>query len=230
MLNLIAAAAAFVLIHFLISGTRLRDGLIAKLGEGPYLGLFSLGSALILAWLGFAYGGARNDPGNDIVWMADPAMRYVQLAIQFMALFLIVVGLATPNPTSVKQEGALERPDAVKGILRVTRHPFLWGVALWALGHLLVNGDAASLILFGSMLGLALFGTAGIDAKRKRLQGLKWDPFALQTSNVPFLAIAQGRQRFSLAEIGWWRVALAVGVWIGLAYGHAYIFGVAALP
>jgi uncharacterized membrane protein len=228
--NLIAAAAAFVLIHFLISGTRVRDGLIARLGEGPYLGLFSLGSALILTWLGFAYGGARNDPGNHIVWMADPAMHYVQLVIQFFAVFLIVVGLTTPNPTSVKQEGVLERPEAVRGILRVTRHPFLWGVALWALGHLLVNGDAASLILFGSMLGLALFGTAGIDAKRRRLQGPKWEPFAGQTSNVPFLAIAQGRQRFSLGEMGWWRVALAVGIWIALAYGHPYIFGVVALP
>lgn len=230
MLNLIAAAAAFVLIHFLISGTRVRDGLIAKLGEGPYLGLFSLSSAVILTWLGFAYGGARNAPGNDIVWMADPAMRYVQLGVQFVALFLIVVGLTTPNPTSVKQEGVLDKPEAVRGILRVTRHPFLWGVALWALGHLLVNGDAASLILFGSMLGLALFGTAGIDAKRNRLQGVKWEPFAVQTSNVPFLAIVQGRQRFSLGEMGWWRVALAVGIWIALAYGHPYIFGVVALP
>jgi uncharacterized membrane protein len=230
MLNLFAAAAAFVLIHFVISGTRVRDRLIARLGEGPYLGLFSLGSAAILTWLGFAYGGARHAPGNDIIWEADPAMRYVQLAIQFFAVFLIVVGLATPNPTSVKQEASLSRPDVAQGILRVTRHPFLWGVALWALGHLLVNGDAASLVLFGSLLGLALFGTAGIDAKRKRLQGLKWDPFAVQTSNVPFLAIAQGRQRFSLGEIGWWRVALAVGVWIALTYGHPYIFGVAALP
>jgi uncharacterized membrane protein len=230
MLNLIAAAAAFVLIHLLISGTRVRDGAIAKLGEGPYLGVFSLSSALILTWLGMAYGGARDAPANDVLWIADPAMRYVQLAIQFIAVFLIVIGLTTPNPTSVKQEGALTRPDTVRGILRVTRHPFLWGVALWALGHLLVNGDAASLILFGSMLGLALAGTASIDAKRRRLQGLKWEPFAALTSNVPFLAIVQGRQRFSLGEMGWWRVALAVGVWIGLTYGHPYIFGVAALP
>lgn len=230
MLNLIAAASAFVLIHFLISGTKVRDGLIARLGEGPYLGLFSLGSAAILTWLGFAYGGARHAPDNELVWMADPAMRYVQLVLQFVAVFLIVVGLTTPNPTSVKQEGVLARPDAVQGILRITRHPFLWGVALWALGHLLVNGDAASLILFGSLLALALAGTAGIDAKRKRLQGLKWDPFAVQTSNVPFLAIVQGRQRLSLGEMGWWRIALAVAIWAALTWGHGHIFGVAALP
>lgn len=230
MLNLIAAAAAFVMIHFLISGTRARDALIGKLGEGPYLGLFSLGSAAILAWLGFAYGGARNDPANETLWMTGETMRYVQLALMLVALFLVVVGLTTPNPTSVKQEGVLDRPDAVTGILRVTRHPFLWGVAIWGFGHLLVNGDAASVVLFGSMLGLALAGTAGIDAKRRRLQGARWEPFAAQSSNVPFLAIVQGRQSFRLGEMGWWRVLLAVVAWIGLAYGHPYIFGVAALP
>jgi uncharacterized membrane protein len=37
-----------------------------------------------------------------------------------------------------------------RGIQRVTRHPFLWGVAVWAFVHLIANGDVASLMLFGS--------------------------------------------------------------------------------
>jgi uncharacterized membrane protein len=115
-------------------------------------------------------------------------------------------------------------------MLRITRHPFLWGVAIWALGHLLVNGDAASLILFGSLLALALFGTASIDAKRKRVLGPKWNPFAVITSNAPFLAILQGRQHLSLREIGWWRIALAVAIWALLAWAHPWFTGVTALP
>lgn len=230
MTNLIAAAVFFVLLHLLVSGTRARDALVLRLGAGPYMGLFSLASLAGLIWLGFAFGDARVSPANDVLWGPSAATRHLQLAIQLIALLLIVVGLTTPNPTSVRQEGALDRPDVVRGILRVTRHPFLWGVAIWALGHLLVNGEAASLILFGSMLALALFGTASIDAKRKRVLGLKWDPFAVQTSNVPFLAIAQGRQPLSLGEIGWWRIVLGVVIWAALAWGHPYIAGVAALP
>ena len=120
--------------------------------------------------------------------------------------------------------------DVVRGMLRITRHQFLWGVAIWAAGHLLVNGDAASIVLFGSLLILSLFGTASIDAKRRRALGAKWDAFAAQTSNIPFAAVAQGRQRLSLGEIGWWRIVLAIGVWAALAWAHPYLFGVRALP
>jgi uncharacterized membrane protein len=228
--NLIAAAAFFVLIHLLVSGTRVRDALTGRLGQGPYMGLFSAASLAGLVWLGFAFGQARTAPGDEVLWGLTPTTRYVQIALQLAAMLLIVPGLTTPNPTSVRQEGALERPDVVRGMLRITRHPFLWGVAVFALGHLLVNGDAASLILFGSLLALALFGTASIDAKRRRALGLTWDAFAAQTSNLPFLAVVQGRQRLALSEIGWWRILLAVAVWAALAWAHPWFAGVRALP
>ena len=58
--SLVAAAAVFVLLHLLVSGTRARDALAGRIGEGPYMGLFSLASVGGLAWLGFAYAGARH--------------------------------------------------------------------------------------------------------------------------------------------------------------------------
>lgn len=230
MANLLAAAAFFVLIHLLVSGTRLRDALTGRIGPGPYMGLFSLASVAGLAWLGFAFARARGAAGDAAFWDVTPATRHLQLGLTLLAFLFIVPGLTTPNPTSVRQEGVLDRPDAVKGMLRITRHPFLWGVALWALGHLIVNGDTASLVLFGSLLALALFGTASIDAKRRRALGPKWEAFAGQTSNIPFGAIAAGRQRFKLGEIGWWRLVLAVGLWAVVAWAHPYIAGVRALP
>jgi len=53
--NLIAASAYFLLIHFGVSGTKLRDTLVARLGEGPYRGAFALASLLGLVWMGYAY-------------------------------------------------------------------------------------------------------------------------------------------------------------------------------
>jgi uncharacterized membrane protein len=229
MTMLVAAVAVFLLIHLLISGTRLRDAITGVIGQGPYMGLFALASVAALTWAGFAYAAARRGPDPDF-WAATPATKWIQLGVTLVAFLLAVPGLLTPNPTSVRQEATLERPDAVKGVLRITRHPFLWGVALWAAGHLMVNGDLASLILFGSLLILAVFGTLSIDAKRRRALGETWDAFAQKTSAVPFAAIVQGRQKLALGEAGWWRLALAVVIWAALVWAHPFIFGVSPLP
>ena len=230
MLSLVAAALFFLAIHLLVSGTRVRDALTGRIGQGPYMGLFAISSVAGLAWLGIAFAQARNTPADQVYWGLTSITRDVQIGLQLLALLLIVPGLTTPNPTSVRQEGALDRPDLVRGMLRITRHPFLWGVAIWAAGHLLVSGSLASLILFGSLLALALFGTASIDAKRKRALGATWDSFAAQTSNVPFGAILAGRQKLSLGEIGWWRLVLAVVIWAALGWAHPYFTGVSAFP
>jgi uncharacterized membrane protein len=229
MTSLIAAAAAFLLIHLLVSGTRLRDAITGAIGEGPYMGLFSLASLAAIVWLGFGYAAARR-AADPVYWSATPATKWVQLAVTLVAFLLIVPGLLTPNPTSARQEATLDRTDAVKGMVRVTRHPFLMGVALWAAGHLLVNGDLASLILFGSLLVLALAGPLSIDSKRRRKLGPKWDAFAAATSVVPFGAIAAGRQSLKLGEIGWWRLALGAAVWAGLVAIHPMLFGASPLP
>jgi uncharacterized membrane protein len=229
MTMLVAAAAVFLLIHLLISGTQLRDAITRAIGQGLYMGLFSLASVGVLTWMGFAYAAARRGPDPDY-WAATPTTEWIQLAVTFVAFLLAVPGLLTPNPTSVRQEATLERPDAVKGMLRITRHPFLCGVALWAAGHLLVNGDFASLILFGSLLLLAVFGPLSIDAKRRRALGATWDAFAAQTSAVPFAAILQRRQTLKLGEIGWWRIAIAIAVWAALIWAHPLLFGVSPLP
>jgi len=224
MTQLIAAAVAFVLLHLLVSGTRLRGALVSGIGEGPYMGLFSLASVAVLVWLAIAYGHAKGM--GAVYWDLGRGARDAQLIIQLLAFLLIVPGLFTRNPTSVKQEASLDRPDVASGMLRITRHPFLWGVAIWAAGHLLVNGDAPSILLFGSLLTLAVFGTFSIDAKRKRALGEKWDGFAAQTSNVPFGAIVSGRQKLSLGEIGWWRIVLAVVIYAAVLFAHPYLFGV----
>jgi uncharacterized membrane protein len=230
---LVAAALAFVLLHLLVSGTRMRDALTGTIGQGPYLGLFSLASLGLIVWMSMAYGAAQRSGANPVLWGATTLTKEIQLGLMLLAFLLVVPGLTTPNPTSVRQEGALSRPDVVKGMLRITRHPFLWGVAVWAAGHLMVNGDAASLVLFGALLVLSIFGTVSIDAKRKRALGATWDAFAAKTSNIPFAAIASGRQSLAvgqIAEIGWWRIVLAIALWAGMIFLHPIVFGARALP
>jgi uncharacterized membrane protein len=229
MTSLAAAAVMFILIHLLVAGTTLRDRLVKTLGEGPYMGLFSLASVGIIVWLGFAFTAARVSPDNTTFWSPNAATRVAQAAIQAIASLLVVSGLTTPNPTSVGQLKVLERDDAVKGVLRITRHPFLWGVALWSLGHLLVSGRAASFLLFGAMGVLAVGGAFSIDAKRRRALGATWEPFSRQSSNIPFAAIAAGRQSLKLGEIGIWRSAASLLVWAAFVSGFAHPYGLQPL-
>ena len=145
------------------------------------------------------------------------------------AFLLVVIGLTTPNPTAVAQEGLADRPP--QGIVRITRHPFLVGVALWAGLHLVSNGDLASLLFFGALLIIAAAGTVSIDAKRRRaLGGSAWDVFASRTSIVPFAAILGGRNTFVAQEIGWWRPAAGLVAYALMLGGHAHIIGVSPYP
>lgn len=224
--NLIAAAVFFLAIHFGVSGTRLRDRLVRVMGEKPYRGLFALTSLAGLAWLIIAY---ANAPYVQL-WGQLLMLKPLAAPLVLLAVLLVVLGLATPSPTTAGMESQLSREVAVRGIVRITRHPFLWGTALWALVHLTINGDLASLILFGSLFALALGGTASIDEKRRRNYGERWDKFALQTSNVPFAAIASGRNQLGAAvrEIGIVRPLIAVAVFAALFLLHGRLFGVPA--
>ena len=138
-------------------------------------------------------------------------------------------GLSTPNPTAVGAPDLLGRTESVQGIFRITRHPFMWGVGLWAAAHIVANGDLASLVLFASLGALALLGTLLIDRKYAARRGADWQRFAAATSNLPFAAIASGRQRLAFGEIGWWRVGLALAVYALLLALHPWLFGGAPL-
>jgi uncharacterized membrane protein len=220
--DLIAASAFFLFIHFAVSGTKLRDKLLSRVGERPYRAVFALVSLGGLAWMIYAFRRAPYLPLWGLLMPFQPA-AYV---LVFIAFLFVVIGLATPSPTRVGMESKLAQgAGSVRGMVRITRHPFLWGVALWALVHLIVNGDIASLILFGSLLVLAVGGTFSIDAKRRRTFGEQWAPFAAVTSDVPFAAIVAGRNRFAPAvmEIGVWRVLAAVVAYALAFYLHGVV-------
>lgn len=224
MLSLILAALFFAGIHLGIAGTRLRDRAVAALGLGGYRGLFSIASTLAIIWLIMAYKYAPSVP----TWGTPEWRKPIAILLMFPAFILAVMGLTTPNPTAVGMEGLAARSP--EGIVRVTRHPLLIGIGLWALVHLIANGDVASFIFFGAFAVTALAGTVSIDAKRGRTLGPAYQSFAAQTSIIPFAAIAAGRTQFKPGEIAAWRWVLAIVIYAGFLGGHSHIFGVSPFP
>lgn len=225
MAQLIFAALFFIGLHVGVAGTSARDHAIEKLGENTYRAAFSLLSIFGIVWLAHAYRAANYiETWGQLTWF-----KPIAALLMLLVFLLAVLGMATPNPMAVGGEKLLMADTSARGIHRVTRHPFLWGVALWAFVHLVVNGDAAALILFGSLFVLVLVGMVSIDAKRKKVCGQHWDNYAAKTSIIPFQAIKQGRNKLVIAEMKVWQLVLALVLYLAVMHFHQSWFGVSPL-
>lgn len=121
-----------------------RDGLVAKLGKGPYQGLYSLVSlaGFILIIVGWRHADV------SALYQTPVFMRYVTEALMAPAIILLVAAYLPAGK-----------------IAPAVKHPMLAGVKIWAFAHLLVNGEIRSVLLFGSFLA---FGIADRIAVKKR--------------------------------------------------------------
>ena len=209
MAMLVAATVAFLATHF-VTSTPLRAVMVRSMGEWPYRGLYSAVAFVTLGWMIWAYAGAPLQP----LWAGPRAIAYVLMPLAFA---LIACGYWR-NPTMVGADKLLKSDDPARGIIRVTRHPIMWGVMLWAAAHVIVRGDVRALIFFGSFLVLAAVGTLAMDSRKR--SNPDWPRFASVTSHVPFVAIAQGRNRLAWREIGWLRPAIGLAVFGAVLLFH----------
>ncbi len=222
---LVAAAVFFVASHFTLSHTLLRGAIVGSLGEKPFRALHGVVDLAALAWLILAYASA---PYLEL-WPPVMAARYVPLAIMPIVSVLLVCGLTTKNPTAMYWEKS-KAGDPVPGILKVTRHPVMWAVILWALAHMAPNGDVGSIIFFAAFATMAGVGMGAIDRRRQRLMGDAWGAVAATTSDMPFAALLGGRARLDFREIGIWRIAGGIVLYGALMLAHGPVIGLAVMP
>ena len=120
-----------------------RGAAVERLGEGPYKGLFALVAlaAVVLMVIGYRQAAFVN------LWFPPAWTVHLNNLLMLLAVFFI---------------GAKHAKSSVK---HYVRHPMLLGVVLWAVAHLLVNGDLASLVLFGGLLAWAVVAMVGTNAR-----------------------------------------------------------------
>lgn len=202
------AAAVFFGIHLVPGVPGLRAGLVRVIGRNAYRGLFSLVALGSLGWLIVAYRQAPLVP----LWLAPDWTELIPLAVMPIACVLLVCSQSN------------------EGIRRITRHPMLWAVLLWALAHVPANGDGASLILFGAFALFALIDQPLSDARLRREEPERWNEVARTTSAVPFAAALAGRGRPRLKEIGLVRIAVGLALYLVFLFAHGPVIGLTALP
>jgi len=220
------ATLLFVGGHVFLSWAPVRGRLAAGVGEQRFPILYSVFVGAAFVWMAFAYGAAP----FVHVWDPPIGLRHIALTVMPLAFILFVGSVTTPNPSLAGVPSGTIAERGPVGFLKITRHPMLWSFALWGLCHLLANGDAASMVVFGGLTALALGGAAHIDARKRTNVGPAWEAYAAQTSYLPFQAMIQGRTRLTFSEIGWWRIGLGVLLYAIVLFTHEWVFGVTPLP
>ena len=134
---LIAGLIIFLGLHSVsIVAPDWRDAQVARLGEGPWKGTYSVVAVVALVLLIVGYGAARQSP---VVLYAPPAwLRHLNLLLM-LPVFPLLIAAYLPGRIS-----------------RAAKHPMLLAVKLWAFGHLLANGTLADVLLFGGFLAWAV--------------------------------------------------------------------------
>ncbi len=145
MLLLLSGIVLFACVHFVPAlATSLRASTIQRLGEGPYKGIFSL---LLLASFALIIVGWRTTLPTPL-YLPPSTLHTVALALIAIAFLLLVVSARNSR------------------LRLLIRHPQLTGVALWGIGHLLLNGDNRSVVLFGGMTVWALIEMVAISKRQ----------------------------------------------------------------
>lgn len=177
------ASATFVGTHFLMSHP-LRAPLIARLGERGFTGLYSLVALATFGWMIHAYGPASAEAPQPL-WESGEAEWIAATLLMWLGSALFM-GSLRRNPALPRPGRAIERIDDPRGVFAITRHPMMWGFALWAAVHATVNPTSASLVLSSAIAILALGGAALQDNKKARLLGDVWRNWRTRTNFLPF--------------------------------------------
>jgi uncharacterized membrane protein len=221
MTELLIAIAVFVIAHAVPPAPPVRTRLIHWLGRRAYLVCYSLLSLGLIVWVIVA---ARRAPYMPL-WDAASWQALVPVVVMPLALWLLLIGLAEPNPLSISMRAANAKTEP-GAAAAVTRHPVLWGFLLWGASHIPPNGDVVALILFGGIALFALSGFAVLDRRaRRRLGEAQWQKLVTATSLVPFIALPAGRAHIRLSSHLLLSVALALAVYLWLLLqGHTLLF------
>lgn len=211
-----AAAITFVGTHFVLSHP-LRRPIAGAIGEGAFLGLYSVVAVAALLWLALAY---RASPASPPLWPVGNILWAIVTVVMLLASILLM-GSVIGNPANPGPPAQL--PEAARGVFAITRHPMNWSFALWGGCHIAIYPVAANIILAGSIIVLALVGAALQDRKKDILQPERWRAWKAKTSYWPFRAIAAGRARFG----GFGSHALAGGLvlWLVATWVHIPLSG-----
>jgi uncharacterized membrane protein len=217
-------AIVFAGTHVGLATLPIRTRLVARLGEWGFRWLFFAVAAASFGTATAYYAAHRADgaPGPAL-GTVSPGLRWLLVSMVVAGVTLIVAGIwrYSGSPYDVEHPNPSRQP---RGLERVTRHPFLVGVTLFATAHALLATHLIGSVLMGVLAALAIVGARHQDGKLARLRGQAFRDYVASTSAVPFAAIVGGRQSLQWREMPLGGIAVGLGVAVLLRQVHDQIF------
>lgn len=213
------AYVAFFLSHSLPVRPPLRPRLQARLGSVGFTLVYSALSLAVLAWLIAAAGRAP----HVALWDWAPWQVHVPLIVMGPVCLILALSIGRPNPFSFGGARNEQFDPARPGIVRLSRHPLLLALALWAAAHVMPNGDLAHVILFGTFAAFALLGGGLIDRRKRREMGPEWQRMRDRVVDAPLLSASPSGSTLM-------RLAAGIALYGALLWAHPFLFGVSPLP
>jgi uncharacterized membrane protein len=214
LLSLVAASVAFVGTHFALSHP-LRAPLVAWVEEKGFLPLYSLVAFFTLGWMIIAF---RAAPPVDLPGSGE--LGWIVATVLTLPALLLFLGSLRGNPAFPNPNAAKPVTRAPTGVFAVTRHPMMWGFALWALSHVILWWSWRTVIIGATILFLALVGAHLQDRKKAALLGENWSGWTTATSYWPRWGRLFG------AGVVLWPVTIAL--WLAITWAHVHAAGVPA--
>lgn len=210
-MGLLGSALLFLGTHFLLSHP-LRRSFVRALGERGFQGLYSLIALITFGGMIYYYRVIGREPplwnAGDAGWIAGTILMWLG-SILFVGSFL-------GNPAL---PGARKPDGRPAGVFTITRHPMMWGFALWGAVHLELIAMPKAIVFDGAIIFLALFGAVAQDRKKADRIGNAWHEWTAQTAFIPFtrgvgypgtIALIGGTLLFLLAT---WAHPMPAGIW-----------------
>jgi uncharacterized membrane protein len=210
----------FAVTHTWPTRPAVRRRLIARLGGGGYLGLYTLVSFATLVPLIWVY--AINRHAGVVLWnLRDiPYLWEAAFGISGLGFALSIASFFQPSPFAI---GSPQRPEPY-GLTRITRHPLFMPLALIGFGHLLLWGWLTDVAFFGGLAIYTIAGCAHQDARKRQEEHDRYATYFEKSSLLPFAAILTGRNRLSLRELPWVGLLVGAGAAFGFYLLHPVIF------
>ncbi len=212
---LAAASIALVGTHFALSHP-LRASLVKPLGPTGFMVAYSLVAAACMVWMALAF---RAAPPADLSGATGDGGWLLATLLTLPALVLFL-GSFRGNPALPAPGAERAATQAPQGVFHVTRHPMMWGFALWALSHIALWWSWRTVIVGCAILVLALVGAHLQDRKKEALMGAAWSEWESKTSYWP--------RWMRLAHAGPLLWSAAVAGWLAVSWAHLPAAGIPA--